>query len=245
MTTRDSLQSSEARHLNTPRLVADANQNTVWKWDQQEPFGADTPNGDPGNTGTTFDLPLRLPGQRYDTETGSHYNYFRDYDPSIGRYAESDPIEAGLNTYAYVGGYPLLAADPLGLKLVKLMELEKSWVNLVPMQYMFGGDKGVNPGNTPRNNSHQIYLSTQWGEVDDDCDFYQMTESRFSGRPKWYAFWVTQWLEVNLRLYHYKKSCGKECAYKHVRFDTKEEHWAGADPSMDNLRAVGGALIWH
>jgi hypothetical protein len=28
-----------ADHLNTPRLVADATGATVWKWDQQEPFG--------------------------------------------------------------------------------------------------------------------------------------------------------------------------------------------------------------
>lgn len=47
----------------------------------------------------------------------SHYNYFRDYGPSTGRYAESDPIgqRGGLNTYAYVGGNPLGAIDPFGL----------------------------------------------------------------------------------------------------------------------------------
>ena len=36
--------------------------------------------------------PLRFPGQYYDSETGTHYNYFRDYDPTTGRYIESDPI---------------------------------------------------------------------------------------------------------------------------------------------------------
>jgi uncharacterized protein RhaS with RHS repeats len=47
----------------------------------------------------------------------SHCNYFRDYDPSVGRYVESDPIglRAGTNTYAYVGGSPLAKADALGL----------------------------------------------------------------------------------------------------------------------------------
>lgn len=31
-----------------------------------------------------------LPGPYFDVETGKHPNYFRDYDPAIGRYLESD-----------------------------------------------------------------------------------------------------------------------------------------------------------
>jgi hypothetical protein len=54
-----------------------------------------------------------------DTETGKHYNYFRDYDPAIGRYIESDPIglAGGLNNYGYAGGAPVIARDPEGLKV--------------------------------------------------------------------------------------------------------------------------------
>jgi RHS repeat-associated protein len=104
-------------HLNTPRLVADATGTTVWRWDQAEPFGANPAAEDPDANSVAFDLPLRLPGQRYDSETGLHYNYFRDYDPSIGRYEESDPIglRAGLNTYAYVESSPVARTDAVGL----------------------------------------------------------------------------------------------------------------------------------
>jgi RHS repeat-associated protein len=89
----------------------------VWRWDQQEPFGNNPADEDPDGNSVAFDLPLRLPGQRYDAETGLHYNYFRDYDAGTGRYAQSDPIglEGGLNTYAYVEGKVLMLVDQFGL----------------------------------------------------------------------------------------------------------------------------------
>ena len=53
--------------------------------------GTTRPNENPAGQGT-FRYALRFPGQYYDAETGTHYNYFRDYDPTIGRYEQSDPI---------------------------------------------------------------------------------------------------------------------------------------------------------
>ena len=62
---------------------------------------------------------LRFPGQRYDSETGLNYNYFRNYDAEIGRYVTNDPIDllGGLNTYGYVRNNPTRFSDPLGLYL--------------------------------------------------------------------------------------------------------------------------------
>jgi RHS repeat-associated protein len=78
-------------HLDTPRVITDANQAVVWRWDNADPFGANVANQNPSGLGT-FSFNLRFPGQYFDAETGYHYNYFRDYAPEIGRYVQADPI---------------------------------------------------------------------------------------------------------------------------------------------------------
>jgi len=104
-----------ADHLDTPRLVMDQNGGRRWRW-FAEPFGVSAPEDNPDGIGA-FTLNLRFPGQYADPETGLSYNYFRNYDNSIGRYTQSDPIglDGGINTYAYVEGNPLSFIDPDGL----------------------------------------------------------------------------------------------------------------------------------
>ena len=103
-------------HLNTPRLIQNAANQAAWSWDNLEPFGTNADNENPGGLGT-FVFNLRYPGQYFDTESTTHYNYYRDYNPGVGRYVESDPIglRGGLNTYAYAGGSPLWRIDLWGL----------------------------------------------------------------------------------------------------------------------------------
>lgn len=97
-------------HLDSPIALTDANGTVQWK-------GSYDPYGNVTIEVNNIDQKQRSPGQYSDDETGLHYNYFRDYDPEIGRYIQSDPIglNGGINTYGYVGGNPVNAIDPLGL----------------------------------------------------------------------------------------------------------------------------------
>jgi RHS repeat-associated protein len=104
-------------HLNTPRVITRAEDGkVVWKW-AGEAFGTTPAQENPSNL-TQFVYNPRFPGQMYDRETNLHYNYFRDYDPQVGRYVQSDPIglAAGTTqTFGYVGGGPVARYDSMGL----------------------------------------------------------------------------------------------------------------------------------
>lgn len=88
----------------------------LWRWDG-EAFGATPANEDADGDSSPLEYNLRFPGQYFDRETNTHYNYFRDYDPSTGRYVQSDPIglDGGPNLYAYANNAPTMYTDPLGL----------------------------------------------------------------------------------------------------------------------------------
>jgi len=151
-----------ADHLGTPRLATDAQQRVVWRASYQS-FGAATANEDPDGDGHPTRLNLRLPGQYFDAETGTHYNYFRDYDPQLGRYLQSDPIglDGGVNTYAYADANPMSAVDPLGLAWEPADESVPGWLNRILVgqavhsmfsEYVRGLDG--QPGEWQANNSY-------------------------------------------------------------------------------------------
>ncbi|WP_377160792.1 RHS repeat domain-containing protein [Roseateles sp. UC29_93] len=101
-------------HLGAPRVMIDKNNGGRWRW-ISEPFGNTAPEEAPGGLAPVT-LNLRFPGQYFDKESGLSYNYFRDYDATTGRFAQSDPIglAGGVNTYSYVGGDPASLIDPTG-----------------------------------------------------------------------------------------------------------------------------------
>jgi RHS repeat-associated protein len=99
-----------ADHLGSPQKLTDAGQAVVWDG-VFDPFGREV-----ALAGLAA-MPLRFPGQYADPETGYSYNYFRDYEPRLGRYIQSDPIGlyGGINTYAYAGHNAVNWIDPMGL----------------------------------------------------------------------------------------------------------------------------------
>ena len=104
-----------ADHLGSPRAITrPADDAIVWKWDNAEPFGANAANENPSGLGN-FRYDLRFPGQQYDQETGTNYNYFRDYDPAVGRYLQSDPLPGLLSApYTFVLNRPTTLTDQGG-----------------------------------------------------------------------------------------------------------------------------------
>lgn len=106
---------SYSDHLGALRILVDRSGAERWRW-IAEPFGSTAAEPAPAGLAAVA-FPLRFPGQYFDGETGLNYNYFRNYDSTVGRYIQSDPIglAGGINTYAYVSGNPISKIDPLGL----------------------------------------------------------------------------------------------------------------------------------
>ena len=107
-------------HLDAPLALTDDNGTIAWQA-SLTPFGEINISTD--NLPESFTA--RFPGQYSDSETGFYYNYFRDYDPELGRYIQSDPIGlgGGINTYGDVGGDPVGSVDSTGLVIDTIADI--------------------------------------------------------------------------------------------------------------------------
>jgi len=117
-------------HLGTPMMIVDENQEIVWQ-------GSAMPFGETSMTVNSFENNFRFPGQYFDAESGLHYNYYRYYDYSTGRYLIADPIglNGGINLFAYTNLNPI--------NLIDLFGLDESWRVLSRSMSATGG---VPPG---------------------------------------------------------------------------------------------------
>ena len=98
-----------------PVRALDAQGRTVWSARYDRHGAAEIAPG------TQHEVPLRLPGQYFDAESGLHHNVFRTYDPQQGHYLEADPLgvqsdwTGAQDLLRYAGGDPVGHADPWGL----------------------------------------------------------------------------------------------------------------------------------
>ena len=106
----DSLAYFHLDHLGTPIEMVDRAGKTVWEatykaWGEVEMVSG------------SLKQPFRFQGQYFDEESGLHYNRFRYYDPSSGRFVSQDPIGllGGGNLYGYVDN-PNQWVDVFGLQ---------------------------------------------------------------------------------------------------------------------------------
>ena len=158
-------------HLNTPQKATDAGQNLAWDA-VLRPFGQTEQQTFPSLTN------LRFPGQYFDAEDGLHQNWFRDYDPNLGRYIESDLIglRGGVNLYSYVSGNPARSFDSSGLCKVEVrfFKLGLGWYHAYVVTtdpngsqtYFRGGPSGAGPsGGSPGQLSGATSGSDSWGPI--------------------------------------------------------------------------------
>jgi len=100
-------------HRYEPLVMTSQSRTKVWEasvrpYGKLDTMGAVSANND-----------FRLLGQWHQLEAaaeGLSQNHYRDYDPSIGRYIQTDPLGywGGQSLYAYVDGRPYDAVDPTG-----------------------------------------------------------------------------------------------------------------------------------
>jgi RHS repeat-associated protein len=104
--------------LGTPEILTDSTNTVVWEA-IYKPFGEAEVNEH-----STVVNNFRFPGQYYDEETGLHYNYYRYYDPSTGRYLTPDPIGlfSGVNVFLYARNNPINHSDSDGLLIDTLAD---------------------------------------------------------------------------------------------------------------------------
>jgi RHS repeat-associated protein len=129
-------------HIGRPMAMTDAGGNFVNETDF-------VVFGNTWSVSGAVGVDLRFPGQMAQYESGLFYNWNRQYDPTIARYTQPDPLGMvdGPSRYAYVGNDPLQKVDPTG-QFISPGALDGIWELLFPPQSPLEGSGGMClPGN--------------------------------------------------------------------------------------------------
>ncbi|CAM3812313.1 RHS repeat-associated core domain-containing protein [Rheinheimera salexigens] len=131
--------------LGTPLSLTDENNTIVWQA-HYSVFGQATV------TVKDIDNPIRFQSQYFDNESGLHYNHFRYYDPTTGRFISQDPIGliGGINHYQYAPNH-INWVDPLGLKCK-----ENTWNEFQK------NSKGVFSNSEQASKGYQLWKNQNW-----------------------------------------------------------------------------------
>jgi len=211
-------------HLRTPVALTDGSQRVVWKG-SQDPFGENNP------TTNLLEQNLRFPGQYFDIENGLHYNYFRSYEPLIGRYTQSDPIglHGGMNSYSYTSNNPLSYSDELGL----FYGAGSRW----GWGFSFGNIQSATgfPQRSEHSTRNQHNFCTQYeSELESHCPVYQQDTGLAAlinkGREK------------------YRNADGSECGYDsqgNLLPDEYGNYTYNFEPDSNNPRHIWKDVIPH
>jgi RHS repeat-associated protein len=95
-------------HIGRPVFATNTTGVKVWTASYTPFGGVRTVTGTPVNA--------RFPGQWFQSESGLHQNWMRDYDPTTGRYLQADPLGLvdGASVYGYARQSPMMYIDPRG-----------------------------------------------------------------------------------------------------------------------------------
>ena len=109
-----------------PRVMTSAGTDGNWLTEDVTVFALFSPLGNP----------YMFTARRWDFHVGLYYYRFRDYNPSLGRFCQPDPLHYidGMNLYAYCSNNPINWIDPWGLdklaadiEKAKIIEDWKKW----------------------------------------------------------------------------------------------------------------------
>ncbi|MDC7124579.1 MAG: hypothetical protein PQJ46_03375 [Spirochaetales bacterium] len=101
-------------HLNSTKMVTDEDGEIVVNYIYRA-FGEQLKRLDADNLDTEDEAKYSYGGKELDYATNLYYFNARYYDATTGRFINVDPIQDGLNWYAYANNNPLKFVDPTGV----------------------------------------------------------------------------------------------------------------------------------